>query len=144
MKLVDANVLIYAVNVDAFEHERVRAWWESAIQNEEPIGLPWTVLLSFLRISTHPNIFPRPLTLREATAKLDSWLALPNITTLAETEDHWRILKQLLGHVTAPGNLVNDAHLAALAIAWRASIVSCDQDFHLFRQVQWENPLAPH
>jgi uncharacterized protein len=143
MKLVYANVLIYVVNHDALEHERVRKWWESAIQNEEPIGVPWIVLLGFLRISTHQHIFPRPLTLREATAKLETWLALPNVKAVAETEDHWRILKQLLGDGTAPENLVNDAHLAAMAIAWGATIVSCDQDFHLFRQVRWENPLAP-
>jgi toxin-antitoxin system PIN domain toxin len=95
MKLVDANVLIYVVNEDALEHERVRAWWESAIQNEEAIGLCWIVQLSFLRISTHQHIFARPLTLKEATEKLDTWVALPNIRVLTETEDHWRILKQL-------------------------------------------------
>jgi toxin-antitoxin system PIN domain toxin len=143
MKLVDANVLIYVVNEDALEHERVRTWWESAIRNEEPIGFCWIVQLSFLRIATHQHIFARPLTLKEASEKLDTWIALPNIRVLTETEDHLRILKQLLGSVTAPGNLVNDAHLAALALAWSASIVSCDQDFHLFRQVRWENPLAP-
>jgi predicted nucleic acid-binding protein len=70
-------------------------------------------------------------------------MALPNIRVITETEDHWRILKQLLGSVTVIGNLGNDAHLAALAIAWGASIVSCDQDFHVFHQVRWENPLAP-
>jgi toxin-antitoxin system PIN domain toxin len=143
MKLIDANVLIYVVNDDALEHKRVLTWWELAIQREEPLGLPWIVLLSFVRISTHPHIFPHPLTLQEASAKLDTWLALPNIKAVAETEDHWRILKQLLSQISASGNLVNDAHLAALAIAWGATIVSCDQDFHLFRQVRWENPLAP-
>jgi toxin-antitoxin system PIN domain toxin len=144
MKLIDANVLIYVVNEDALEHERVRKWWESAIQTDEIIGLPWIVLLSFLRISTHQHIFPRPLAPKEVTTKLDTWLALPNVKAVTETEDHWKILRQLLGSVAVPGNLVNDAHLAALAIAWGASVVSCDQDFHLFRSVRWENPLAPH
>ena len=61
MRIVDLNVLLYAVNTDSAHHTRVLAWWEAAIADDEPIGLAWIVLLGFLRVSTNPRVFPRPL-----------------------------------------------------------------------------------
>lgn len=116
MKIVDLNVLLYAVNSDAALHQRVRAWWEAAVNDEETIGLPWVVLLGFLRLTTNPRVFPRPLAPDAAAAKVDTWLAQDNIRIVSEKDDHWESLKTLLHHSGTAGNLTTDAHLAALAL----------------------------
>jgi toxin-antitoxin system PIN domain toxin len=142
VRIVDLNVLLYAVNSDAPHHERVREWWEAAVNYEDPIGLPWLVLLGFLRLATSPRVFPRPLTTGTAAMKLDTWLAQDNIRIVREKDDHWPTLKSLLQRSGTAGNLTTDAHLAALAITHDAVLVSCDTDFARFKGLRWENPLA--
>jgi hypothetical protein len=141
VKIVDLNVLLYAVNSDAAPHQRVRAWWEAAVNDEETIGLPWVVLLGFLRLTTNPRVFPRPLAPDAAAAKVDTWLAQDNIRIVSEKDDHWESLKTHLHHSGTAGNLTTDAHLAALALTHDAVLVSCDTDFTRFKGLRWENPL---
>lgn len=141
MTIVDLNVLLYAVNSDAEQHQRARAWWEQAVDDEETIGLAWVVLLGFLRLTTNPRVFPRPLTPDVATATLDAWLARDNVQVVRERDDHWSILKPLLGGTGTAGNLTTDAHLAALAISYDAVLVSSDTDFARYKGLRWENPL---
>jgi uncharacterized protein len=141
VKIVDLNVLLYAVNSDAALHQRVRAWWEAAVNDEETIGLPWVVLLGFLRLTTNPRVFPRPLAPDAAAAKVDMWLAQDNIRIVSEKDDHWESLKTLLHQSGTAGNLTTDAHLAALALTHDAVLVSCDTDFTRFKGLRWENPL---
>lgn len=143
MRIVDLNVLLYAVNEDAVQHGPLRSWWEAALDDEEPIGLAWVVLLGFLRLSTNARVFPQPLAAELATNKIDGWISHPNTKMVLETEEHWRILQELLGETGTAGNLTTDAHLAALAIAYGATLVSCDADFARFRQLRWMNPLSP-
>lgn len=100
------------------------------------------MVVGFLRLSTHAAIFDNPLTAAAATGKIDTWLALPNVAIVTEQEGHWPLVKQLIQEIGTVGNLTNDAHLAALAISYGATIASCDGDFNRFRQVRWENPLA--
>ncbi len=141
MKLVDLNVLLYAINRDSAHHEAARPWWESALSGEEPIGLAWTVILGFLRLATHPQVFAQPLDPVDAFARIDAWLANPNVRIVHEGDDHWRLLRDLLGRTGTAGNLTTDAHLASLAIAHGATLVSCDSDFARFAALRWENPL---
>ena len=129
MKLVDLNILLYAINKNAVHHARVRKWWEDAINGDEAVGLPWIVLLGFLRLSTHPGIFPCPLDPDTAIGKIDLWLSLDNTQLVQEKEGHWEILRLLLKEAGAAGNLATDAHLAAIAISHGAVLVSCDNDF---------------
>src|SRR6266700_2289399 len=63
MKIIDLNILLYAVNKDAHHHHAIRQWWEEALAGEEPIGLCWLVLLGFLRLATIPKCFPSPCVL---------------------------------------------------------------------------------
>ena len=140
MKLVDLNVLLYAVNRDAPQHEKVRSWWEMALAADEPVGLPWIVLLGFLRLATNPRVFARPLTLEQAIDRGEAWLNHANIRVVAETQEHWRILMELLADAGTAGNLTTDAHLASLAISHGATLVSCDADFGRFQHLRWENP----
>jgi uncharacterized protein len=141
MKIVDLNILLYAVNSDAAQHERARAWWERAVNDEEVIGLAWVVLLGFLRLSTNPRVFPRPLSADAAAARLDTWLARDNIRIVSEKADHWTALKRLLRGSGTAGNLTTDAHLAALALSHDAVLVSSDADFSRFTSLRLENPL---
>lgn len=142
MKIVDLNVLLYAVNSHAIAHERVRDWWEAAVNDEETIGLPWIVLLGFLRLSTNPRVFPTPLALDAAAEKVDTWLAQENIRVVSARDDHWKTLRSLLVGAGTAANLTTDAHLAALALTHDAALVSCDTDFARFKGLRWENPLG--
>jgi toxin-antitoxin system PIN domain toxin len=142
MKLIDLNILLYAVNENAVHHARVRSWWEGAVNGEETVGLPWIVLLGFLRVSTHPRIFPRPLDPDAATERIDLWLSLDNIRVVREKEEHWEILRILIKESGIAGNLSTDGHLAAIAISHGAVLVSCDSDFSRFKGLRWENPVG--
>ena len=141
MKIVDLNILLYAVNPDAPHHERIIGWWEEALNGDETIGLAWTVAVGFLRVSTNPRAFPEPLAPEGAVDQIDRWLALDVVSPVAETRDHWRILRSLVTDTGAAGNLASDAHLAALALTHDATLASCDADFSRFRKLRWENPL---
>lgn len=142
MKVVDANLLLYAVNEDAPQHPRAKAWLESVLSGTEPLGLDWTVLLAFLRLSTRTAIFSRPLTLPQAFETIESWLDQPCVEILDPAESHLEVLARLLGPLGTAGNLTSDAHLASLALEYGAELCSCDSDFARFPGVRWTNPLA--
>jgi hypothetical protein len=142
MKIVDLNVLLYAVNADSVHHPVALEWWNRAVNSGEILGLPWVVLLGFLRISTNPKIFPSPLKLEAALQKIDVWLSLSNVRIVDEKEEHWTVLRSLLVAAGTGGNLTTDAHLAALAICHNAVLVSFDGDFSRFKGLSWENPLV--
>jgi uncharacterized protein len=113
VKLVDLNVLLYVVSEDSARHEAVLQWWSAAVNGEEAIGLPWVVVRGFLRISTNPRAFPRPLAADEAIAKVDTWLGLENVRLVREQDNHWALLRSLIAETGMAGNLTTDAHLAA-------------------------------
>ena len=140
MRLVDANVLLYAVNEASAHHGEARSWLDAALDGREPVGFSWTVVLAFLRLATHPAVFPRPLAIDEATAVVRSWLAQPSAVLLEPTARHVDVLAGLLAEAGTAANLVNDAHLAALAIEHDAVVVSFDADFGRFRGVRREVP----
>lgn len=143
MKIVDLNVLLYAVNEDAPHHRRIVGWWEQALNGDEAIGLAWVVVLGFLRTSTNSRIVPHPLPAGEAIDQIDTWLALDIVSLVTETRDHWRVLRNLLAESGVAGNLTTDAHLAAMAVTRGATLASCDGDFARFPNLRWENPLRP-
>lgn len=140
MQLVDANVLLYAVNTRAREHARARNWLRAALTGSEPVAFAWIVTLAFLRVATHPAIFPRPLTPSQASGTVERWLAAPAALTLDPTRRHLPLLRGLLERAGTAGNLVSDAHLAALALEHGATIVSFDRDFARFDGVALRRP----
>lgn len=142
MKLVDANVLLYAVNEDAPKHHESRQWLDAALSGGATVGFSWIVLLAFVRLSTKSGIFPRPLTVTESFGLVEAWLAQPAAVVVEPTARHISVLVELLQAVGAGGNLVSDAHLAALAIEHHGQIVSFDRDFGRFAGVKWENPAT--
>ena len=132
MKLVDANVLLYAVNKDTSQHESARRWLDRALDGDEVIAFCWVVMLAFLRISTHPGIFSMPLSVDEAGDVLDAWLSQPNAVIAEPTSRHVLVVRGLLSSSGSGGNLVSDAHLAAVAIEHSAAVVTFDADFARF------------
>ena len=143
MKLVDANLLLYAVDEASPHHERARKWLEDALSGAEPAGFAWSVLLAVLRLSTQPRIFQHPLDVDEAFGLVDGWLAQPSASVVNPTTRHSDVLRTLLEPLGTAGNLTTDAHLAALAIEHGAELCSADADFARFSGLRWSNPLAP-
>ena len=142
MILIDANLLIYAVFRDSARHEPARAWLEATLSGSEPVALPWAVLAAFVRLSTNPRVITQPLTLDEALAHIEEWLDLPCVRAIDPTERHRVEFARMLRSAQAVGNLVTDAHLAALAVEHRCRLASTDADFARFSGLDWFNPLA--
>jgi hypothetical protein len=140
--LVDANLLIYAIDADSPQHERARPWLERMLSDAAPVGLPWIVILAFVRITTRAGILRRPLALADALAYVDSWLQQPCVEIIAPGEQHWPILRRLLEATGTAGNLTSDAHIAALALERGAAVCSTDHDFARFPGIRHVNPLA--
>jgi uncharacterized protein len=142
MILVDANLLIYAVDSDSVHHAAARRWLEKALSGTSQVGLAWIVLLAFLRITTHPRIMHNPLTTVAALNYADEWLAQSCVITVVPGEHHWPILRQLISASGTAANLTSDAHLAALAIEHGYAVYSTDHDFKRFSGLKHVNPLA--
>jgi toxin-antitoxin system PIN domain toxin len=141
MLLLDANILLYAANQAAPEHKPIIRWLDEALAGPEPVGFAWNVIAAFLRITTRSKLLDSPLTITESIQRIESWLDLPNVIVVRETESHWRIFSDLMVACNVAGNLVMDAHLAALAISHDAKLITCDADFARFPGLRWANPL---
>jgi toxin-antitoxin system PIN domain toxin len=142
MILVDANLLLYAEDASNPRNAAARAWWDARLSSADPVLLSWETITAFLRIGTNPRVFQRPLTMAEAVARVESWLAQPCVRLARPTERHWEVLRGFLAEGQAVANLVMDAHLAALAHEHGAELCSCDADFSRFPALAWSNPLA--
>lgn len=142
MILVDANLLIYAVNLDLPQHKLAKAWWEAALSGADAVRLPWVSLMAFMRICTNPRIFENPLSPEQTAGFIDEWLDRPNVSTIAPGSGHWPIMKNLIRQTGTAGNLTTDAHIAALALEHGCTICSADNDFKRFPGVTHINPLA--
>jgi uncharacterized protein len=140
VKLVDANVLLYAVNDDEPRHEMSREWLDDALSGDEVIGFAWVVVLAFLRLVTKPGLFPSPLPVDAAIARVRAWLAQENAVVVEPAARHLEVLAGLLDEVGSGANLVNDAHLAAIAVEHDATVVTFDTDFARFRGIRVERP----
>ena len=137
MRMPDVNVLLYAVNQDGPHHEAARTWLEASFARPQGIGFAWAALLGFLRLSTRSGIFTRPLPIESALGVVDTWLHHPSATVIGETERHAGVLSRLLLGAGTGGNLVSDAHLAALTIEHNAELGSFDRDFDRFAGLRW-------
>jgi len=139
--LVDANLLLYAYDTSSAHHDAARTWWERRLSEPRLVRLAWVTIVAFVRIATHPRVFDQPMTIDEATTQAASWLERPMVGVLDPGPRHWTILSSLLRESRAHGNLVSDAHLAALAIEHGATLCSSDRDFRRFDGLDWTNPL---
>ena len=140
--LIDANLLIYAVDVTAPEHDKASAWLTDQLNGDRRVGLPWESLMAFLRITTHPRATADPLRPADAWRFIRDWLAVDVVWVPVATERHADVVGGLVGRYRISGNLVPDGQLAALAIEHGLEICSADTDFARFTEVRWRNPIA--
>jgi hypothetical protein len=138
--IVDANVLLYAVDTASAHHGRSRSWLDASLVGAEAVGLAWIALLAFIRIGTNPAILPNPMSAEEATDQVESWLGAPAATIAQPSARHAGLLRGLLRDSGTAGNLTTDAHLAALAVEYGADIVSYDRDFARFPGIRHRLP----
>ncbi len=141
MILLDVNVLINAVNTDSPLHVTAKRWMEAKLHAGEKIAIPWAVLKGFVRITTNARIIPKPLTLDEALQTIEGWVSLSNVSILHPTDRHMEVFTSLCRASNATGNLITDAHLAALAVEHGIQLASSDADFARFPGLQWINPF---
>ncbi len=140
--LVDANVLLYAVDEDSRFHGAARTWLEGALNGSRRVGLPWISLTAFVRLATNPRALREPLGPGEAWQFVEEWLDAPAAWVPAPGRSHRDILGRLVRDLELRANLVTDAVLAALCIEHGLQIVSADSDFARFREIKWLNPLS--
>jgi len=140
MNFPDANVLVYAVNTEASQHPVARDWLDAALNGDRTVAFTWSVLLAFIRVSTNPAIFPTPLSVDECLDVVEGWTGRPSAVIVNPGKGHGAVLGDLLRTAQQGGNLVPDAHLAALAIENKGTVVSFDRDFGRFAGVKWLMP----
>jgi toxin-antitoxin system PIN domain toxin len=142
VKIVDANVLLYAVNEADPKHEPSRRWLDAALTEGDTVGFSWLALLAFLRLSTKIGLFPAPLPVDVATATVRAWLTQPSAVVVEPGARHLDVLAGLLHDLGTGGNVTSDAHLAAMASELGATIVTWDGDFARFAGVRWQRPTG--
>jgi uncharacterized protein len=140
--LIDANILVYAHVESLPRHGPARDWLDRQLNGLSRVGLPWASLLAFLRLVTNPRIFERAEPVEEAWGQVAAWLACDPVWVPQPTERHAAILAGLLSLPSIYGNLVPDAHLAALALEHGLTLCSADADFARFPGLAWVNPLS--
>lgn len=141
MILPDINLLVYSYNSDAPGHRRAKQWWEACLSEDRLIGLPWAVILGYLRLMTSRSVLLEPFTPQEAIGHIRSWLERPQVQLLQPGPRHLELLDGLMREAGASGSLTTDVHLAALAIEHQAELHSNDGDFKRFPGLRWSNPL---
>jgi toxin-antitoxin system PIN domain toxin len=142
VKLVDANLLLYATDSRSPHHAAARSWLTGVLSADEPVAFAPSVLLAFLRLGTNPRLFEAPLSVDRAFDVIQGWLAHPSAMLVHPGDRHFDLVRELLRPLGTAANLVTDAHLAALAIEHGAELNSCDADFSRFSGLRWVNPIA--
>jgi len=139
---VDVNILLYASISSFRQHLAAREWLDRQLNGTAPVGLPWATLLGYLRIATNKRLFSPSISMTTAWERVSAWLSAEPAWIPLPTERHSAVLGGLLKEADIEGNLVPDAHLAALAIEHGLTLCSTDGDFARFRGLKWENPIA--
>ena len=142
MIVPDSNLLVYAYNDGAPQHNDARQWWEELINGDEAIGLPWVVTTGFVRLMTSPIFVQSPITPVAAVDHVSDWFHFSNVTTITPGPGHLAFFRQNLAVPGSGTKLVPDAHIAAVAMEYDAEVHSADRDFGRFPWVKWRNPLA--
>ena len=143
MRLVDANILMYA-SFDAFpQHEEARRWLDDALNDDYvPLGIPWESMTAFARLASNPRILQPAISVADAWRQIHAWLQAPCAWIPVPTERHMAVLDPFMRMQGMNHKLVADAHLAALAMEHGLVLVSADTDFARFAGLRMENPVA--
>ena len=126
MIVPDLNLLIYAYNDATPLHGPARSWWEDIVNGTERVGVPWVVAAGFVRLMTHRRVLSNPITAEQAVDYVQEWFRSSHVAPLNPGTDHLTLLRSALSAAGVGGNLVTDAHIAALAIEYQAELHSND------------------
>ena len=141
MIIPDINLLLYAYNEESPFHNAARQWWENTINGSEPVGIPWVVSTGFIRLMANPSAMASPVSTAEAVGYVEEWFQHEHIVPVNPGDDHIRQLRQNLQIAGGGGNLVADAHIAAIAMEHQAELHTNDSDFNRFSGLKRRNPL---
>jgi len=142
MYLVDANVLVYSTDPGSEHHDVARDWLDEQTAGvPRSVGLPWPTLLAYLRLVTNPRMYSPPATPADAWQRVEEWLSRPAAWIPVPGPRHRQTLAEIVQTCHPTGNLVPDAHLAALAREHGLTVVSTDTDFARFPGITWLNPV---
>lgn len=140
---IDVNILLYASDAGSPMHEEAAVFLRHCVSGREVFCLAWVSLMSYLRMSTHPAIFERPLAHEEAARNIESLLAVPHCRVLSEEEGFWDRYREVTHDLPVRGNLVPDAHLAALLSQHGVmTLYTHDRDFRRFDFLDVRDPLV--
>ncbi len=142
MIVPDLNLLVYTYNSDAPQHSAARRWWEASLSGATSVGLPWAVMMGYVRVMTSRAVLLEPLSPTEAVSDIREWLDQPQVQVLVPGPRHLDVFTGLVEATGTAGRLTTDLHLAALAIENQAELHSNDTDFGRFPGLRWRNPLA--
>ncbi|MBS0367420.1 MAG: PIN domain-containing protein [Proteobacteria bacterium] len=142
MKLLDANVLLYAYDSASAHHAACAAWLEAALAEDEPVGVPWQTSLAFVRIATNPRAVRQPLGIEDACGIVTALIERPGVIVVEPGERFWVLFRQLVTEARVHGPLVTDAVLAALALEQGAAVCTTDRDFRRFAGLSVIDPSA--
>ena len=142
MIIPDLNLLLYAHREDEVHYEASSQWWQSLLDGDESVGVPWSVATGFIRIATLRGLPIPPMSSQQAMDVVEHWLAYDHVQAVDPGPQHLTILRSLLEEVGSYGNLVPDAHIAAIAIEHDAEVHTNDRGFRCFPGLRWRNPLA--
>lgn len=140
---VDVNLLLYASDRTSPHHAAALRFLEGRRSDPELFCLAWPTLMSYLRIATHPSIFAEPLSPSEALGNVAALLGMRQVRALAEQEGFLDVYRDVAGSFPVRGNLVPDAHLAAILRQHGVrTLYTSDADFRKFVFLEIRDPLA--
>jgi toxin-antitoxin system PIN domain toxin len=143
LRAVDTNLLIFAEIRSSSHHELARKLLKQLAEGALPWAIPWPCVYEFLRVVTHPRIYHPPVPLSRAVSDLRAILSSPSLVLLGETSHHTEVMHKVLVQSGATGNLVHDAHIAALCLEHGVSqLLTGDRDFLRFPDLAVVNPFA--
>lgn len=143
MRAVDTNVLVFAEITSSPHHEAARTVLTALAEGPAPWAIPWPCVYEFLRVVTHPRVYHPPVPMDRALADLHRILASPSLRLLAESERHTGVLDRVVTESGVTGNLIHDAHIAALCLEHGVSeLLTGDRDFLRFPELRVSNPFA--
>ncbi|WHZ26381.1 MAG: hypothetical protein OJF51_001176 [Nitrospira sp.] len=139
---IDASILLYASDQTSPRHRAAREFLARRAADPEPFCLTCPVVMAYLRIATHPRIFQNPLSPDEALGNIEALLACPQVRVLTEEEGFLQAYREATGHLKVRGNLIPDAHVAALLRQHDVRLYTFDADFKKFPFLDIRNPFA--
>lgn len=142
MIVIDANLLLYAYSAASVKQEKAQVWLEDSFASGDSVGLAWQVISAFVRIASNPRLPQLRRPLQEVTHIVDEWLRQPSVRVLLPGDNHWIVFRRMILEGQATGDLVSDAHIAALTIEWGGVLYTTDRNFARFPGLRWVNPLG--